>query len=274
MRAYNTREDVVASLVARIAADHGRLDVLVNDVWGGDALIDWGAKFWTLDLGAVATLTERAVFSHILTARLAVPMMVEAGRGLIVEVTDGETPGYRGQLLYDLIKASVIRLAYAMAWDLAGTGLTALAITPGFLRSEQMLREFGVTEANWRDAIAKDPFFEQSETPVFIGRAIAALAADPNVRAKSGRALGLGELADEYGFTDIDGRVPRFWPTVEAWLEAKMAAGEPPDPTERFTGLSRYGQIHSSPAHRDFAARLATRFGLTGLPPALGPGPA
>ena len=122
IRVDHTVETEVEALATRIRADEGRLDILVNDIWGGDDLVAWGAKFWTIDIAAVRTLVERAILSHLITARYLAPLMVEAKRGLIVEVTDGEFAGYRGQLLYDLIKSSVNRLAYAMAWDLAGTG--------------------------------------------------------------------------------------------------------------------------------------------------------
>ncbi len=139
VRADHTQEEDVAALAARLKAEEGRLDVLVNDIWGGDDMIDWGAKFWTLDISNVRPLADQAIFSHLITSRHLAPMMVAAGRGLIVEVTDGALSGYRGHLLYDFVKSSVIRLAYAMAWDLAGTGVTALALSPGFLRSEVVL---------------------------------------------------------------------------------------------------------------------------------------
>ena len=143
VRCDHTDESQVDALFARVKAEARRLDVLVNDVWGGDALIQWGAKFWQIDADAARTLAERSILSHWLTAKHAAPMMVEAGRGLIVEVTDGDMPGYRGQWLYDWVKSSVIRMGYAMAWDLVGTGVTALTVTPGFLRSEAVLESKG-----------------------------------------------------------------------------------------------------------------------------------
>jgi NAD(P)-dependent dehydrogenase (short-subunit alcohol dehydrogenase family) len=197
--------------------------------------------------------------------------MLKRPGALIVEVGDGDLAGYRGQLLYDLVKSSVIRLAYAMAWDLVRTSVTALALSPGFLRSEHVLEAKGVSEANWRDAVATDPSFEQSETPFFIGRAIAALAADANLRAKSGRSLSVGELAEEYGFTDVDGRTPNFSRAWEADLETAMAAGGPPDATERFMGPARYAMIHNTPAKRDLALRLMERHRMGGLPEGLRP---
>jgi NAD(P)-dependent dehydrogenase (short-subunit alcohol dehydrogenase family) len=156
LRVDHTVEAEVEALAAKLAADEGRLDILVNDIWGGDDLVAWDAPFWKADIGAVRTLVDRAVLSHWITARHLAPMMVAANRGLIIEVTDGEAAGYRGQLLYDFCKASANRLAYAMAWDLARTGVTALALSPGFLRSEAMLERFGVSEANWRDGAARD----------------------------------------------------------------------------------------------------------------------
>ena len=196
VRTDHTVEDDVERLFQRVRTEQGRLDVLVNDVWGGDALTEWGSPFWELSIPRGQELLERAVHSHVITSRHGAPLMVERDAGLIVEVTDGDTHGYRGNLFYDLAKHAVIRLAYAMAADLHAHGVTALAITPGFLRSEAVLDSFGVTEANWRDAIEKDAYFAESETPCFVGRAIAALAADPPRRPQARRAvleLGIGE---------------------------------------------------------------------------------
>ena len=189
VRVDHTQEEEVAALIARIETERGRLDVLVNDIWGGDPVIDWGAKFWKLDIAAVRALVDQAIMSHLITARHVAPLMVRQGSGLIVEVTDGHHDGYRGQLLYDLVKNTVNRLGYAMAWDLHGTGVTALALSPGFLRSEAVLGHFGVSAANWRDGVARDPFFGESETPFFVGRAVAALAADLQAHRKAGQVL-------------------------------------------------------------------------------------
>jgi NAD(P)-dependent dehydrogenase (short-subunit alcohol dehydrogenase family) len=271
VRVDHTQEAEVAALAARIRAEDGRLDVLVNDIWGGDEMVDWSAKFWTLDMATARALVDQAVFSHLITSRHMAPMMVEAKRGLIVEVTDGELSGYRGQLLYDLVKASVNRLAYMMAWDLAGTGVTSLAVSPGFLRSEAMLERFGVTEANWRDAAKTHPSFGFSESPRYIGRAIAALAADPAVAAKSGLALFVDALADEYGFTDLDGTSPRFWRNIEAWLEQQMAAGDELSPAARHMAAARYGMIHLTPARADQARTYAKALRLEGLGAGLRP---
>jgi NAD(P)-dependent dehydrogenase (short-subunit alcohol dehydrogenase family) len=169
VRVDHTQDAEVEALAGRLQAEEGRLDILVNDIWGGDEIVDWGAKgFWSQDMAAARTLVDRAVMSHWITARHLAPIMVAARRGLIVEVTDGESAGYRGNLLYDFCKASANRLAYAMVWDLARHGVTALAVSPGFLRSEAMLERFGVTETDWREGVARDPDFAFSETPHFV----------------------------------------------------------------------------------------------------------
>lgn len=223
----HTVEEQVEALCARIRQEQGRLDVLVNDVWGGDELTEFGQPFWKLSLPSGRILLERAVTSHIITSRHAVPLMLERDRGLIVEITDGDHFGYRGNLFYDLAKMSVIRLAFAMAWELRRhPAITALAVTPGFLRSEAMLDHFGVTEANWRDAAEKEPHFIESETPFYVGRAVAALAADPRVAAKSGRVFSSWDLAREYGFTDVDGRKPHWGEYFEQHLGRYNRAGE------------------------------------------------
>lgn len=209
-RVDHRREEEVRALVDRIRRESGRLDVLVNDVWGGDALTEWGKPFWELDLAKVLAMLETALHSHLVTARLAVPLMVEAGRGLVVEVTDGDSFAYRGNLAYDLVKTSVIRLAFAMHEDLRSRGVVALAVTPGFLRSEAVLDHFGVGAASWREAIAQDPNFAHSETPLFVGRGVAALAADAGVAAKGGRVHASWNLAEEYGFVDADGARPHW----------------------------------------------------------------
>ncbi len=206
----HTVEAQVRGLFERVQTDQGQLDILVNDVWGGDALAEWGRPFWELSISKGLLMQQRAVHSHIITSRYAAPLMVARGQGLIVEITDGDTTNYRGNLFYDLAKASAIRLAYAMAEELRSHQVTALAVTPGFLRSEAMLDHFGVTEANWQDGAKQDPHFIASETPCYIGRAIAALAADPDIALKSGGAFSSWGLAEAYGFTDIDGRQPNW----------------------------------------------------------------
>jgi NAD(P)-dependent dehydrogenase (short-subunit alcohol dehydrogenase family) len=199
----------VRALADRIRAEQdGRLDLLVNSVWGGDRIAGWGAPFWEHDLELTLELQRNGVWSHLITAHALAPLMVARRRGLIVEVTDGISDQYRGALGYDLVKASVIRLALGEAADLRRHGVAALALTPGFLRSEAMLDHFGVTAERWRDAIAQDPHFAFSETPRFLGRAVVALASDAGVMAKSGGRFATWDLAKEYGFDDVDGTRP------------------------------------------------------------------
>ncbi|MGY1711333.1 SDR family oxidoreductase [Geodermatophilus sp. SYSU D00758] len=210
VRVDHEQEEQVAALAARVADGFGAPDVLVNDIWGGDPLTQWDTPFWELDLAAVDRMWRQAVGTHLVTSRHLVPLMVRRGRGLVVEVTDGVGDGYRGSLGYDLVKTAVNRTAFAMAEELRPHGVTAVAVTPGFLRSEAVLEVFSVTEETWRDGVARDPHFAASETPHFVGRAVAALAADPRVAERSGRVLTSWDLAEEYGFTDVDGRRPHW----------------------------------------------------------------
>jgi len=216
-------------LIERVAAEQdGRLDVLVNCVWGGDPLTDWEHPLWEQDVDAGLRLVRQAVETHVITSRFALPLLIARKTGLVVEVTDGNTARYRGAFFYDLAKSSVIRLAVAQAAELKPYGVAAVAITPGFLRSEAMLENFGVTEANWRDGAATDPDFAYSETPAYLGRAVAALAADPDVMAKTGRALATWGLYREYGFTDADGTQPDWaahW--ADALVETHGPLGDP-----------------------------------------------
>ncbi|MXW68258.1 MAG: SDR family NAD(P)-dependent oxidoreductase [Gemmatimonadales bacterium] len=256
VRTDHTVESEVERLFARVRDEAGRLDVLVNDIWGGDALTEWGKPFWELSVAQGAQLLERAVDTHIITSRHGAPLMVERNAGLIVEVTDGDTFGYRGNLFYDLAKNAVARLAYAMAADLQPHGVTALAITPGFLRSEAVLDHFGVTEADWRDAIEKDEYFAESETPCYIGRAIAALAADPNVAAKSGGLFSSWTLAKEYGFADIDGRRPDWGTFFLKKVRGILERDAPPDELDVFVIRSRLYQAELDPSASEEADRL------------------
>ena len=203
-------EAQVKALVARVREESGHLDILVNDVWGGDALADWEHPFWEQDVQKGLAMMRTAIDTHLITARHAAPLLVERGAGLVVEITDGDHGGYRGTLYYDLVKNTIIRLAFAMHDELKPKGVTALAVTPGFLRSEAMLDHFGVREENWREGAKKDPNFIASETPLFVGRAVAALAADPRVAQKGGRVWASWTLSDEYGFVDADGGRPHW----------------------------------------------------------------
>ncbi len=205
----HTVEEQVKTLFEAIKIEQGCLDILVNDVWGGDELTEW-KPFWEHSLHNGLLMQQRAVHTHIITSYYAVPLMIERGQGLILEITDGDTFGYRGNLFYDLAKISVIRLAYAIAKELRPHNISAIALTPGFLRSEAVLDHFGVSEANWQDATKQDPHFIASETPFYVGRAVAALASDPDVSKKSGSVLSSWKLALEYGFIDIDGSQPNW----------------------------------------------------------------
>ncbi len=213
----HTQPAQVKALFQRIAKEQkGRLDIVVNDVWGGDELTQWGVPFWEHSLPAGLSMLERAIDTHIITSHYAAPLLVKRGHGAIFEITDGKTYDYRGSFFYDLVKTTVMRMARTMAEDLKPHNVAAVAVTPGFLRSEAMLDHFGVTEANWRDGAKRDKFFGFSETPHYIGRAIAALAADPHLMDKTGQTLATWDLAEEYGFTDLDGSQPHWQRNFEA----------------------------------------------------------
>jgi NAD(P)-dependent dehydrogenase (short-subunit alcohol dehydrogenase family) len=199
----------VRSLAGRIRKEQdGRLDVLVNDMSEGE--LHEFKPFWKLALDKGYRMYRQGVHSHLNTARHLAPLMVERRRGLIVEIGDGHTLGYRGTLFYDLVKVTVARLAWAMAEELHPHGVAAVAITPGFTRTEAALEQLGVTEANWREGGKEDAAFLASESPFYVGRGIAALAADPRVLEKSGGLYGSWELARAYGVTDVDGSRPAF----------------------------------------------------------------
>ncbi len=206
--------------VQRLADSLDRLDVLVNGVWGGDPLTDWSHPLWEQDLETGLNLVRNAVETHIITSHALIPKLIANGRGLIVEVTDGNTSRYRGSFFYDLAKHSVIRLAQAQAHELRPHNVAAVALTPGFLRSEAVLEHFGTTEDTWRSTT--DPHFARSESPAYLGRAVAALAQDPDILENSGRALDTASLAREYGFTDSDGTRPDFPAYWAAELEPQF----------------------------------------------------
>lgn len=221
----------VEDLIARIRRDHGRLDSLVNDVWGGEKLFEWNKPVWEHDLDNGLRLLDLGVRTHLITAHHALPLMIEQPGGLLVEVTDGtaayNAQNYRNNPFYDLAKVSVNRMAWAHARDLEKHGATSVSLTPGWLRSEMMLEAFGVGEENWRDATEKIPHFAISETPRFVGRAVAALAADPERARWNGQSLSSGGLAQAYGFTDLDGSQPDAW----RYLVEIQDPGKPADTT-------------------------------------------
>ena len=210
IRVDHTVESEVVALFERVKQEQGRLDILVNDIWGGESLVDWTKPFWEHSLAKGLLVQERAVRTHMVTSYYAAQLMVENKQGLILEITDGVSYDYRGNLYYSLAKISNIHLAQAMAEDLRPYGVTSLSLTPGFLRSEEMLEHFGVTEANWQEGAKKDPNFIASETPYYIGRAVVALASDPNVIEKTGGAYSTWGLSEVYDFTDLDGTRPHW----------------------------------------------------------------
>jgi NAD(P)-dependent dehydrogenase (short-subunit alcohol dehydrogenase family) len=221
----------VAALIDRIRTEQGRLNILVNDVWGGENLKQWNTPVWKHDLQNGLRMLSLGVHTHLITAHFALPLLIERPGGLLVEVTDGtdryNAEHYRINPFYDLAKVSVTRMAWAHAKDLASHGATSVSITPGWLRSEMMLEAFGVTEENWREATARVPHFVISETPRFVGRAVAALAADPDRSRWNGQSLSSGDLAKVYRFTDLDGSRPDAWRYVQEVQEA----GKPADAT-------------------------------------------
>jgi len=221
----------VEALVQRIDAEHERLDVLVNDIWGGELLFEWDTPVWEHDLEKGLRMLRLAIDTHLITSHFALPLLIGEPGGLVVEMTDGtrdyNADNYRVSTFYDLAKTAVIRLAFAQSVELAPHGCTAVALTPGWMRSELMLERYGVTEANWRDGAATNPHFAAiSESPRFVGRAVAALAADPDVHRHNGGSFSSGGLAREYGFTDVDGSQPDCW----RYLVEVQDAGRPADP--------------------------------------------
>ncbi len=223
--------DEVRSLVERIRSDSGRLDILVNDIWGGEYLVEWNRPVWEHDLENGLRMVRLTVDTHLITAHFALPLLIERPGGLLVEVTDGTAEynagHYRLSPFYDLAKTALIRLAWVHAQDLAPFGATSLAISPGWMRSEIMLETYGVREENWRDALAKEPHFVISETPRYVGRAIAAVAADSERSRWNGQSLSSGGLAQVYGFTDLDGSRPDCW----RYIREVQEAGRPADAT-------------------------------------------
>jgi NAD(P)-dependent dehydrogenase (short-subunit alcohol dehydrogenase family) len=222
--------DQVRALVARIDAEQGRLDVLVNDVWGGEHLVDWDTPVWEHSLEGGLRLLRLAIDTHLITSHHALPLLIRRPGGLLVEVTDGtndyNAQRYRLSVFYDLAKVGVNRIAWAQAQELAPHGATAVALTPGWMRSEMMLDHYGVTEENWRDATQRTPHFVISETPRFVGRAVAALAADPEVARWNGQSLSSGHLAQVYGFTDLDGTRPDCWRYITEVRERGLPADD------------------------------------------------
>ena len=209
VRVDHTDDAQVAELFARVEREQGRLDVLVNNAWGGHEVFDhanFERPFWEQPLVQWETMFDRGVRNHVVSSRRAAPLLVRQGHGLVVTTTFWDDWQYlKGNLFYDLAKASMARLAFGMHQELAPHGVTSVALSPGWMRTELVLAGYGVTEENWRDA----PALASTESPRYIGRAVVALATSDDVARHGGRALRVGELAEEYGFTDVDGRVVR-----------------------------------------------------------------
>jgi len=223
VRADHTSPADIKKLAARIRRRHKGLDILVNDVWGGDALTEFSKRFWEVNLENGLQMLKQGVHSHVITSHFLAPLMLKRRGAIIFEITDGDAFYYRGNIFYDLVKISVIRLAFAMARELRRRRIASVALTPGFLRSEAVLEHFGVSETNWRDVgkrtnpgrNSKDQNdapedFMVSESPRYVGRAVVALASDPKVMKKTGRVFSSWALAQEYGFTDVDGTQPHW----------------------------------------------------------------
>jgi NAD(P)-dependent dehydrogenase (short-subunit alcohol dehydrogenase family) len=233
--------DLVKDLAKRIREEHGHIDVLVNNIWGGEMLAggpeQWNTPIWRLDLEDGLQMIRLGVETHLVTSHFLLPLLVDRQGGLHVEVTDGTADynarTYRISVFYDLVKVAVTRLAFSKGHELKPYGATAIAITPGWLRSEMMLEHYGVTEQNWRDAVdptsshkgpRAPPDFALSESPRFVGRAIAAVAADPQRNRWNQRSVSSGELSRHYGFTDIDGSQPDIWRYIQEVREGGRQA--------------------------------------------------
>jgi NAD(P)-dependent dehydrogenase (short-subunit alcohol dehydrogenase family) len=220
----------VRALLTRIEREQGSLHVLVNNIWGATKM-EWNKSVWESDLDTGLRTLRLAVDTHAITSHFAIPLLIRTPGGLVVEVTDGtdayNATNYRVSFFFDIAKAANIRMAFALAHELCPYGATAVSLTPGWLRSEAMLEAYGVTESNWRDATARSPHFAISESPAFVGRAVVALAQDPNVSRWNGESLSSGQLAKIYGFTDLDGSQPDAW----RYVTEIQDAGKPADTT-------------------------------------------
>ena len=259
VRVDHTVEAEVAALFARVKKEQQRLDVLVN-ILTGKPVASW-KSFWNLPLEDSRKFLDGWLWPHIVTCWHAAPLMVARKSGLMVEIIEQDGIGYHGQFFFDLMEISLKRLSYGLAQELAPKGVTALAITPGFMRTEAILEQFGVTEANWREAAENNPEakkwgFIASETPCFVGRAVAALAADPNVHRKAGGAYASWTLSDEYGFIDIDGGRPHWGRYLLQTTNGILDRGGPADPDERFWMKAVYGQFKRDARYAEVKARI------------------
>lgn len=218
----------VKTLIARIEEEQGRLDILVNDIWGGEYFAEWNTPVWEHLLEKGLRMLTLAIHTHLITSHFALPLLIKNKNGLVVEMTDGtaeyNSTHYRNCMFYDLAKSSVIRMAWSLAQELQSSSCTAVALTPGWMRSEMMLEHFQVTEANWHEATQQEPHFIISESPHYVGRAVAALAQDPNVARWNGQSLSSGQLAKIYDFHDLDGSQPDCWKYIVEVQEADKPA--------------------------------------------------
>lgn len=233
LRVDHLEPEQVQALVDRIAGEQGRLDILINDIFGGDRYAEWNRKLWEHDLTGGLRMLRMGIDTHLITANKAIPLMLNgtSERGLVIEMTDGTSEYNKNYhevvgFYYDLVKAAVERITLGLTAELKDTSITAVAVTPGWLRSEAMLDHFGVTEANWRDATAREPHFCISESPSFVGRGIAALAADDGLARYAGQVLTSHDLAVTYGVTDTDGSQPNCWRYVVEIQDADKPATE------------------------------------------------
>jgi len=221
----------VRELVERIEREQGALHILVNDIWGQHGEPEWDKTVWESDLDGGLRLLQLGVHTHVITSHYALPLLIKSPGGLVIEMTDGtdefNADNYRVSFFYDVAKGAVSRVAFALAHELDKYEATAVLLTPGWLRSEAMLEGFGVREENWRDATERIPHFAISESPSYVGRAVAALAADPDVRRWNGKSTSSGELARIYGFTDLDGSRPDAW----RYIVEVENVGKPADTT-------------------------------------------
>ncbi|MEY7971754.1 SDR family oxidoreductase [Saccharomonospora xinjiangensis] len=232
VRVDHLEPEQVRALAERIDAEHSRLDILIDGVWGGDTHLGWGKPIWEHPLDASLRMIRLGIDAHLITSHFLLPLVVRQPGGLVVELTDG-TAEYNAKyregttLAFYVAKSAAHTLAIGEAAETAKSGCTAVAFTPGWLRSEAMLDEFGVTEENWRDALAAQPHFCISETPTFVGRTVAALAADEEKARFSGQTLNSGQLAKIYEIDDIDGSRPDGW----RYMMEVAEQGKPADPT-------------------------------------------
>lgn len=222
VRVDHLEPDQVRGLVDRVDADHGRLDVLVNDIFGGDRYAQWDKPLWEHDLAGGLRMLQMGVHTHLITSAKAMPLLLRGDAGLVIEMTDGTSefnanfrPGVG--FYYDLVKANVDRIVKALTAELDDHPVTALGVTPGWLRSEQMLDNFGVTEDTWRQACAQTPGFGISESPAYVGRGVATLAGDEHASRFAGQVLTARQLADTYAVTDTDGSRPDCWGLIAAY---------------------------------------------------------